>query len=113
MTDRLYNEIEISKIEPDFSHQALCTNIKFGCFLFCVYFSDIYCGFYAFVTDRACERFHIHSVSECLRCKGVAECVERHVLALGSLKDGREFLSARTGIAWHIFVFIRRWEQPL
>ena len=55
----------------------------------------------------------LFSVSECLRCEGMAERVERHVLAFGSLKNRRELLSARTGIAWHIFVFIRRWEQPL
>ena len=54
---------------------------------------DIQCRFYAFVTDRARERFDIHSVSESLRCEGMAERVERHVLALGSLEDRRELLS--------------------
>ena len=54
---------------------------------------DIQSRFYAFVTDRACERFHIHSVSESLRCEGVAERVERYVFALGSLEDRRKFLS--------------------
>ena len=54
---------------------------------------DIQSRFYAFVSDRACERFHIHSVSESLCCEGVAERMERHVLAFGSLEDRRELLS--------------------
>ena len=51
-------------------------------------------SFYAFVTDRACERFDIHSVPQSLRCEGMAERVERYVFALGSLEDRRKLLSA-------------------
>ena len=54
---------------------------------------DVQRGFHAFVTYGACERFDIHSVSQSLRCEGMAERVERHVLALGSLEDRRELLS--------------------
>ena len=71
-------------------------------------------GFYAFVSYRAGERFDIHSVPQSLRCEGVAECVERHLLTACVFKDLRELLSARTWIAWQVlFSFIRRWEQPL
>ena len=42
----------------------------------------------------------------------MAHGVERHVLALGSLEDPGECLSACRWIPRHVFFLSRRWEQP-
>ena len=63
------------------------------------------------MSDGARQGLDIHTIMEGIGREGMAHGVERHVLALGSLKDSGESFSACRWISRHVLFFYGRWEQ--